>query len=165
MPKKQRNSFIPSIWAQKLLNDFYDNITLSTLIAKDIEAQKLWDLFKSDLGVTDMELHESKHIPDIIKKMIDKHTEKEGRRAGLNFIYARHWQDFKNAMLLSGAHVTDDKDVAVPVGNSWVVIGTGQAINVADLDIFFGILNGTYNREGVAEATKHGNHIKITRLP
>jgi len=148
---------IPTLWAQKLLNEFYDNILLSS-ITKGISAQEVWDSFKSDLGMTDMKLHEAEHIPDHVKKMIDKVTEAEGQCAGLNFIYGRHWETFKSIMLLSGAHVTEAKEITVPSPrqNEWVCIGMKQAINVGDLNIFFGILNGTY-----IHPSKHGNHLKV----
>lgn len=141
MPK-QHKPFIPSVWSKKILEEF----SRSMIFEKIFDVQALWDTLKLEHGVTDkMRVTEAEHIPDHIKKMIDKVPESEGQVAGLNFIYARHWDEFKSTLLLCGATVTPDHDITVPVGMGAVTIGTRKAVNVADLNTFFGIVNGTFN--------------------
>lgn len=134
------------VWSMEVINRFNKSTSLKVLQTR-LEIQGMWKQFKIDCGVPDdMRVTQAKHIPDAIKRMIDRVPEEAGDLSGLNFIHARHWEAFKSMLLLSGARVDEHKWISVPVQNGkWVHIGMRGAINVGDLNTFFGVLNGTYH--------------------
>lgn len=144
--KMQEGNHLTKMWSDEILKKF-NAATSFDKVMKLQEAKEYWAKLKEDFGVpTDMKVTDAKNIPDVIKRMIDKVPEERGDLVGLNFIHARHWKEFKAMMLLSGARIDEHKWISVETTKKgWVHIGMRQAVNVGDLDIFFGIQNGTYH--------------------
>jgi hypothetical protein len=89
------------------------------------------------------------YIPAPVCECIDFYTHEEGWKTGLNDVILAKHDDFKSYLLMSGAFVKPDGDVYVPAdpkdsNSERTQIGMGFAVNVSDLNIFFGRVTGAY---------------------
>lgn len=97
-------------------------------------------------------MSECDHIPDHVKMMFDRVTEDGGRQSGRNFVWAKDWDEFKATLLLLGVNFSPspspDNFISVPFMNSLHVIGEGHAVNITDLNTYYGIKTGAINPHG-----------------
>lgn len=89
------------------------------------------------------------YIPEPVADCIDFLTHTEGWKTGLNDVILVKHDQFKSYLIMSGATVKPDGDVYVPAipnveGSARTQIGMGYAVNVSDLNIFFGRLQGHF---------------------
>lgn len=89
------------------------------------------------------------YIPEPVAACIDYMTHTEGWKTGLNDVILTKHDTFKSYLIMSGAVVKPDGDVYVPAipnddSSSRTQIGMGYAVNVSDLNIFFGRLYGHF---------------------
>jgi len=100
-------------------------------------------------------LSSCQHIPDQIKKCISRETHTEGWKTGLNDVILREQEFFKAYMIMAGMIFNSADDMYVPhvpgQDTPRTQIGMGWAINVSDLNIFFGRITGAY---GIPEKSK-----------
>jgi len=94
------------------------------------------------------------HIPEPLRAVIGAYTHTEGWKTGLNCIHnecvgtdTTGHDLYRSYMLLCNAQVTSAGDTNVPSGKpnlTTTQIGIDWFVNIGDLNIFFGRLNGTF---------------------